>query len=139
VGQPMWTEYACNMTVCDRLRSVLHVINNTNDLPGDLIKLHAMKAARHQPSFQGSPAIHPYPTSFPFYHWCIAPHHQFIPSPHRHSNSSAWRSSLHIGASTLINISAASHVILRRDMPCQTELQACPPNFNHPTRERILS
>ena len=41
--------------------------------------------------------------------------------PHRHSNFSAWRS-LHSRLHSH-QISAASHVILRRDMPCQTELQ----------------
>jgi len=42
-----------------------------------------------------------------------------------------------MGASTLIKISAASHVILRRDMPCQTELQARPP-VSYIQHERIL-
>jgi hypothetical protein len=54
---------------------------------------------------------------------------------HRHSNFSAWRSShrrLHSH-----QISAASHHLApAHAMPCQTELQACPPNnFKHPTRE----
>ena len=118
-------------TVRDRLRSATTaVINNTNDLPGELMELHAGPPPTfiHQPFTITQP---PFPSAIGVSHFIPNLSHHL----HRHSDFSAWRSSLHIGASTLIKISAASHVILRRHMPCQTELQACSPNFNHPTRE----
>jgi hypothetical protein len=113
--------------VCDRLRSAITtVINNSpgesfmespqNNESGPSIDLHQPLTLTQPPSPSAIGESH-FITNLP-----TVSHHL-----HRHSNFSAWRSPhtrLHSH-----QISAASHVILRRDMPSQPELQACPPDF----------